>query len=120
MAIPRQLLLFLRVIHPNILLMDELFKIYGEHRELWDIHAGFYRDLNPDFSKPWDPSPAVMNTPLPLRSPLRPVFELPAQRTLPGSSSNNSVPSSQTVTIDIPTRKLSILGRIRQFIKSGE
>lgn len=86
-------------------------------REVWDIHAGFYRDVDADLSQPWQHSPVVKNTPLPLRSPLRPVFELPRTTYPPDRRDNAS--SSQTVTIGIPTRKLGFWARIRRFVKSG-
>ena len=91
-----------------------LFEIYGEHRELWDTHAGFYRDIE-DLSRDWQPSPALLNTPLPLRSPLKPVFETSAAT---AKKSENLI-SSQTLTIDIPTRKLGLWRRLWRFIRLG-
>ena len=94
-----------------------LFEIYGEHRELWDTHAGFYRDID-DLSQAWQPSPALLNTPLPLRSPLKPVFEHSAGIARSSKQSQNFT-SAQTLTIDIPTRKIGLWGRLWRFIKFG-
>ena len=90
-----------------------LFEIYGEHRELWDTHAGFYREID-DLSQVWQPSPALLNTPLPLRAPLKPVFEHRA------GTARYSKQSENFISINIPTRKLGVWGRLWRFIKFGE
>ncbi|KAF9532231.1 hypothetical protein CPB83DRAFT_807418 [Crepidotus variabilis] len=93
---------------------------YSEPREVWDIHAGFYRPIGSDLSQTWQPSPEVTNPPLPLLSPLKPVFELPRHTSLPSGSGSTT---SHTLAIDVPTaypkEKLGLWARIRRFIKSG-